>query len=48
MSSEIKEIEITTGNEIHAVFCGDHWIWFDPEFEKATVDTRKMYFECLN
>jgi len=47
-NGNIEEVEITRGSEIHTVFDGQFWIWFDPEFEKATVDSRREYFECLN
>ena len=48
IDSEIEEVVITKGSEIHTVFDGQGWIWFDHEFEKATVDSRREYFECLN
>ena len=40
---EVNEVIVTKGSEIHTIFTKTGWIWYDPEFEKASVDSRKEY-----
>ena len=47
-NEEIKQATIKYSDTIHVYRLSDRWITIDWESQKCTVDSKVIYFECLN
>lgn len=48
VSKELKELLIAYSNEAHIFHDGCNLDWYDPETNKANIDSNNIHFEALN